>query len=178
MLAKVKANNCELLDFVAESYDKMSLNFESNNFFRDIMMNMITKANTKKLVLSMAFIMGMGAVFSGCSKEEEHHEPTAVDKVHEAQELALANAPEPEIVELPTAAVTEDAGETSDATADATANTNADTAADTDTATASPETELEKQMPLKRQPLLVSLHQALLLRLIIINNTKQNIVLQ
>ncbi|WP_230657172.1 hypothetical protein [Psychrobacter sp. I-STPA10] len=100
-------------------------------------MSVFTKSSTnvKKIAVVAAFIMGSSMVLSACSKEE-HHEVPAVDKVQEAQELALANAPEAEIVELPTAEVTEDAGEATatDATTDEAATQDAD----------SSETELEK----------------------------------
>ena len=102
-------------------------------------MSIFTKpsTNAKKVAVVAAFIMGSSMVLSACSKEE-HHEVPAVDKVQEAEELARANAPEAEIVELPTAEVTETEGEATDTATDAT--TEEATAQDTD----SSETELEK----------------------------------
>lgn len=87
--------------------------------------NKANAANTKKIVLASAVLLGMSAVLSACSKDE-HHEVSVVDKVEEAQALARANAPEPEIVELPVAQAPADAEATTDATTDTAANTTAD----------------------------------------------------
>lgn len=104
-------------------------------------MSIFTKSSTnvKKIAVVAAFIMGSSMVLSACSKEE-HHEVPAVDKVQEAEELARANAPEAEIVELPTAEVTETEGEATDTDTATDATTEEATAQDTD----SSETELEK----------------------------------
>ena len=100
-------------------------------------MSVFSKSNAKKMVLASVLLVGMSGVLSACSKEE-HHEVSAVDKVEEAQEIALANAPEPVIVDLPEAT----AASTDEQAADGTATDEA--SAEGAEGTATPE-DMEKE---------------------------------
>ncbi|WP_227429276.1 hypothetical protein [Psychrobacter sp. I-STPA6b] len=78
-------------------------------------MTVFTNTNIKKALLSVAVVLGMSTLMTACSKE--HHEVPAVDKVEEAQEIALANAPEPVIVDLPEATAASTDEQATDGTA-------------------------------------------------------------
>ncbi len=94
--------------------------------------------------LSTALIVALGVSVSACSGGEEHEEVMAIDRVDEAAELAIKNAPPAEEMEFPETApmpAADAAGTEADATATAEAGTaDADTAeaaaTDTDTAAA------------------------------------------
>ena len=102
-------------------------------------MSVFTKSltNSKKIAITSALIMGASMLLNACSKEE-HHEVSVIETAKEAEELALANAPEAEVVELPEA----DAAATDAAAGEATAEATTEEAAAQDAD--SSETELEK----------------------------------
>ena len=102
-------------------------------------MSVFTKSltNSKKIAITSALIMGASMLLNACSKEE-HHEVSVIDTAKEAEELALANAPEAEIVELPEADAAAADSETDATATDATTEEAAAQDAD------SSETELEK----------------------------------
>jgi hypothetical protein len=84
--------------------------------------------------LSTALIVALGVSVSACSGGEEHEEVMAIDRVDEAAELAIKNAPPAEEMEFPETApmpAADAAGTEADATATAEAGT-----ADADTAEA------------------------------------------
>ena len=85
-------------------------------------------------VLSTALIVALGVSVSACSGGEEHEEVMAIDRVDEAAELAIKNAPPAEEMEFPETApmpAADVAGTEADGTATAEAGT-----ADADTAEA------------------------------------------
>ena len=89
--------------------------------------------------LSTALIVALGVSVSACSGGEEHEEVMAIDRVDEAAELAIKNAPPAEEMEFPETApmpAADAVGTEADAdTTEAAATDNADTtAAPTDSA--------------------------------------------
>ena len=55
--------------------------------------------------LSTALIVALGVSVSACSGGEEHEEVMAIDRVDEAAELAIKNAPPAEEMEFPETAL-------------------------------------------------------------------------
>jgi len=82
--------------------------------------------------LSTALIVALGVSVSACSGGEEHEEVMAIDRVDEAAELAIKNAPPAEEMEFPETAPTP-ATDAASTEADGTATAEAGTA-DADTA--------------------------------------------
>ncbi|MEH6668178.1 MAG: hypothetical protein V7689_10525 [Psychrobacter sp.] len=90
-------------------------------------------------VLSTALIVALGVSVSACSGGEEHEEVMAIDRVDEAAELAIKNAPPAEEMEFPETApmpaadaagtATAEAGTADADTAEAAATDSTDTAA-------------------------------------------------
>ena len=87
--------------------------------------------------LSTALIVALGVSVSACSGGEEHEEVMAIDRVDEAAELAIKNAPPAEEMEFPETAPmpAADAADAAGTEADGTATAEAGTA-DADTAEA------------------------------------------
>ena len=99
--------------------------------------------------LSTALIVALGVSVSACSGGEEHEEVMAIDRVDEAAELAIKNAPPAEEMEFPETApmpaadvagtATAEAGTADADTAEAAATDGTDMAATDDTAAATAE---------------------------------------
>lgn len=99
--------------------------------------------------LSTALIVTLGVSVSACSGGEEHEEVMAIDRVDEAAELAIKNAPPAEEMEFPETApmpaadvagtATAEAGTADADTAEAAATDGTDMAATDDIAAATAE---------------------------------------
>ena len=92
--------------------------------------------------LSTALIVALGVSVSACSGGEEHEEVMAIDRVDEAAELAIKNAPPAEEMEFPETAPMPAADVAGTATAEAgTADADTAEAATDSTDTAAAPTE-------------------------------------
>ena len=106
------------------------------------------KKSVLNTALSTAFIVALGFGISACSedKEGESHEVLAKDRVDEAAELALKNAPEAEELNFPeTAPMPAAEADAAASTESTTASTEEGAAATSEaTATASADTEVAR----------------------------------
>ncbi|PNK60392.1 hypothetical protein [Psychrobacter sp. FDAARGOS_221] len=107
--------------------------------------------NVHRMFSAPALVLGTALLLTACGGSDEH-EVKAIDKVEEAAELARANAPEPEPLNLedietvPAAEGEADAEAGTDAEADADATDAADAEADVATAEAADTAEEQPAM--------------------------------